>query len=317
MDGNIERLLATINEVVLGKEHQVKLVVACLLSKGHVLLEDLPGMGKTTLSHVVAKAIGMDYNRVQFTSDLLPGDILGVTVFDQHKSHFEFRKGPIFSQVVLADEINRATPKAQGALLEAMEEKQVSVDGITYPLPKPFFVIATQNPATQMGTFPLPESQLDRFLMKISLGYPTPEVERMLITGQDRRRLISTVEQAMDAPTLIKTQLLVQEVHLASTVVDYIQRLVAYTRSGGHFQVGVSPRGTLALVRASQAWAYVNGRQHVVPEDVQAVLASVLEHRLRGSANHTGHEGVSLVNQLFNNVDVLSGDTSKNTTKAS
>lgn len=306
MDPQLEKLVNAISSVVLGKEYQVKLLVASLCAKGHVLLEDLPGMGKTTLSHVIAQVLGLDYNRIQFTSDLLPGDILGVTVFDQNKSEFEFRKGPIFSQVVLADEINRATPKAQGALLEAMEEKQVSVDGITYMLPKPFFVIATQNPVTQMGTFPLPESQLDRFLMKISLGYPSPEVERQLILGQDRRSMISSMEQVMDMHMLLKIHVLVQEVHLANSVVDYIQRLISYTRSGGHFQVGISPRGTLALVRASQAWAHLHGRNHVVPEDVQAVLPSVLEHRLRGSANHSGHEGVSLVNQLFNQVDVLS-----------
>jgi len=310
MNTQVEALLKSINSVMLGKEYQVKLLVACLLAKGHVLLEDLPGMGKTTLSHVVAKALGLDYNRVQFTSDLLPGDILGVTVFDQKTSEFEFRKGPIFAQVVLGDEINRATPKAQGALLEAMEEKQVTVDGVTYPLPKPFFVIATQNPTTQMGTFPLPESQLDRFLMKISLGYPSMEVERQLILGQDRRSLIDTVEKALTNADLLKLQLAVQQVHLASTVVDYIQRLVAYTRTGGHFHIGISPRGTLALVRASQAWAFVQGRNHVVPEDVQAVLGSVLEHRLRGSANHSGHEGASLVNQLFNNVDVLNDKAS-------
>ncbi|HBF08187.1 MAG TPA: AAA family ATPase [Gammaproteobacteria bacterium] len=305
MDQQIEKLLNVINGVVLGKEHQVKLLVASLFAKGHVLLEDLPGMGKTTLSHVIAKALGMNYNRIQFTSDLLPGDILGVTVFDQSKNKFDFRKGPVFAQVVLADEINRATPKAQGALLEAMEEKQVSIDGETHPLPKPFFVIATQNPVTQMGTFPLPESQLDRFLMKISLGYPSAEVERMLILGQDRRIMIDHVEQAMDGPTLLKCQLLVQQVHLSNSVVDYIQRLVGLTRSGGPFHVGVSPRGTLALVRASQAWAFLHGRNHVVPEDVQAVMRHVLEHRLQGSANHSGHEGASLVNQLFNQVDVL------------
>jgi len=306
MDDTINSLLKVINSVLLGKEHQVKLVVSCLLAKGHVLLEDLPGMGKTTLSHALAHALGMDYNRIQFTSDLLPGDILGVTVYDQGKASFEFRHGPIFSQVVLGDEINRATPKAQGALLEAMEEKQVTVDGTTYPLPKPFFVIATQNPSTQMGTFPLPESQLDRFLMKISLGYPSPEVERELIMGQDRRHMVSTLETVLDSFSLLKYQLLVQEVHLSSSVVDYIQRIVAKTRSGGVFQHGLSPRGTLGLVRASKSWAYVSGRNHVVPEDVQAVLSSVLEHRLRGSVNHSGHEGMSLVHRLLNDVDVVS-----------
>lgn len=305
MHGLIKKALASINSIVLGKDEQARLTLACLMAKGHLLLEDLPGMGKTTLSHTLAEVLGLQYNRIQFTSDLLPADILGVSVFDQSNLTFEFRPGPVFAQVILADEINRATPKAQGALLEAMEERQVTVDGITRELPKPFFVIATQNPSTQMGTFPLPESQLDRFLMKVSLGYPDSTAERELILGVDRRSLLADLEPVMGLGDLFRLQLLVKEVHLSDSLVDYIQRIVHFTRTSPGFAYGLSPRGTLALVRSSQAWAYVDGRQHVVPEDVQQVLPSVAEHRLRGSADHTGHEGSSLVQRLLTEVDVV------------
>ncbi len=305
MNNLIQTTLDSINEVLLGKEHQVKLVLACLLAKGHLLLEDLPGMGKTTLSQAIAKVLGLEYNRIQFTSDLLPGDILGVTVYDQHQGTFQFRPGPVFAQLVLADEINRATPKAQGALLESMEERQVTVDGETHMLPKPFFVVATQNPNTQMGTFPLPEAQLDRFLMKVSLGYPDPEFEREIIVGVDRRSLLSTLTPVLDVSDLFKLQLAVQQVHISDSVVDYIQRLIHMTRSSPHFSFGLSPRGTLALVRGAKAWAFIEKREHVVPEDIQAVLPSVVEHRLRGSMNHSGHDGVSLVHRLLNEVDVV------------
>ncbi|MBL4868608.1 MAG: MoxR family ATPase [Pseudomonadales bacterium] len=305
MHGLIKKALNGINSIVLGKDEQARLTLACLLAKGHLLLEDLPGMGKTTLSHTLAEVLGLQYNRIQFTSDLLPADILGVSIFDQNKSTFEFRAGPVFAQVILADEINRATPKAQSALLEAMEERQVTVDGVTRELPKPFFVIATQNPSTQMGTFPLPESQLDRFLMKVSLGYPDSAAERELILGVDRRSLLADLKPAMELDDLFRLQLLVKEVHLSDSIVDYIQRLVHFTRTSPGFAYGLSPRGTLALVRSSQAWAYVDGREHVVPEDVQQVLPSVAEHRLRGSADHTGHEGSSLVQRLLSEVDVV------------
>jgi len=305
MQNAVDQLLAGVNQVLLGKEHQVKLAVSCLLANGHILLEDLPGMGKTTLSHTLAKLLACEYRRIQFTSDLLPSDILGVTVFDQQNHSFEFRPGPIFSQVILADEINRATPKAQSALLEAMEEQQVSVDGHSHQLPTPFFVIATQNPSTQMGTFPLPESQLDRFLMKVSLGYPTREAERSLILSQDRRSILQDLEGAMTIEQLTSAQIGVRGVHISHSVVDYVQRLVSKSRSGAPFHIGISPRGTLALVQAARAWAYLHHRSHVVPEDIQAVLPSVFEHRLRGSANQSGHDGVSLVNVLLNDVDVL------------
>ncbi|MBV1880519.1 MAG: MoxR family ATPase [Pseudomonadales bacterium] len=305
MHGLINKALTSINSIVLGKDEQARLTLACLLAKGHLLLEDLPGMGKTTLSHTLAVVLGLEYNRIQFTSDLLPADILGVSIFDQNTASFEFRAGPVFAQVILADEINRATPKAQSALLEAMEERQVTVDGVTRELPQPFFVIATQNPSTQMGTFPLPESQLDRFLMKVSLGYPDSTAERELILGVDRRSLLSDLEPVMALGDLFRLQLLVKDVHLSDSIVDYIQRLVHYTRTSSGFTYGLSPRGTLALVNSAQAWAYVDGREHVVPEDVQKVLPSVAEHRLRGSADHTGHEGSGLVQRLLSEVDVV------------
>ncbi|MES2663795.1 MAG: MoxR family ATPase [Pseudomonadota bacterium] len=305
MDAVIRRITDGIGTVFLGKSHQIQLVLACLMAKGHLLLEDLPGMGKTTLSQTLAKVLGLKTTRVQFTSDLLPGDILGFTIYDQKNSEFQFRAGPVFTQLLLADEINRATPKTQGALLEAMEEKQVTIDGVSHPLPKPFFVIATQNPVSQMGTYPLPESQLDRFLMKVSLGYPDPLIEKELILGVDRRSLIHSLDPVIDASELLKLQLLARQVHLSDSVVSYIQRLVHASRTRPGFNYGLSPRGTLAIVRASQAWALIQGRSHIVPEDVQAILPSVVEHRVRGSLDHAGHEGVSLVQTLLHEVDVI------------
>jgi len=301
----IQKIVQSVGGVLLGKDRQVKLCVACLIAKGHLLLEDLPGMGKTTLSHALAEALGMSYQRIQFTSDMLPSDILGVSVFNVNTTEFEFRKGPIFSQLVLADEINRATPKAQSALLEAMEERQVTLDGHSYTLPAPFFVIATQNPSDQMGTFPLPESQMDRFLMRIHLGYPDPLIERELITGVDRRRLIKDMKPAINAEQLFELQEQASKIHLSDAVVDYIQRLVAFSRQPLLNQVGLSPRGTLALVAAAKAYALVEGRSHVVPEDVQAVLAAVAEHRMQGSQDITGHAGASVIQQMLSDVDVI------------
>lgn len=301
----IQKIIQSVGGVLLGKDGQIKLCVACLIAKGHLLLEDLPGMGKTTLSHALAEALGMSYQRIQFTSDMLPSDILGVSVFNVNTTEFEFRKGPIFSQLVLADEINRATPKAQSALLEAMEERQVTLDGHSYTLPAPFFVIATQNPSDQMGTFPLPESQMDRFLMRIHLGYPDPLIERELITGVDRRRLIRDMKPAINAEQLFELQEQASKVHLSDAVVDYIQRLVAFSRQPSLNQVGLSPRGTLALVAAAKAYALVEGRSHVVPEDVQAVLTAVAEHRMQGSQDITGHAGISVVQQMLSDVDVI------------
>jgi MoxR-like ATPase len=270
-----------LNRVILGKEHQLRLSLACLLARGHLLIEDIPGVGKTTLAHALAETLGLHYQRIQFTSDLLPADIIGVSVFERTTSEFRFHKGPIFSQLVLADEVNRATPKAQSALLEAMEEHQVTVDGQTYPLAAPFFVIATQNPVYQIGTFPLPESQLDRFLLRIELGYPDPALERELLTGQDRRDLLATVAPTLSPQQLLLMQTMVPRVHASDALLDYVQSIVRHTRESPHFEAGLSPRAAIALLRASQAWAMIHGHAGVLPEDVQAVLPGVVGHRLK------------------------------------
>jgi MoxR-like ATPase len=251
-----ERLVSltdVLNSVLLGKEVPVRLALTCLLARGHLLIEDLPGMGKTLLSHALARVLGLTYHRIQFTSDVLPSDIIGTSVFQRDSGDFRFIEGPLFAQVVLADEINRATPKSQSALLEAMEEHQVTADGVTRPLPEPFFVIATQNPVTQTGTFPLPESQLDRFLMRIELGYPEPDAERELLKGGDRRRVLATIEPVLDAAGLALLQQAVDAVRVSDPIVDYVQRLVAFSRRGGDFAYGLSPRGALALLHAARA----------------------------------------------------------------
>jgi|TARA_B110000008_G_scaffold264652_1_gene289099 MoxR-like ATPase len=306
---SIQSLLDVLNNVILGKEPQIKLALACLLARGHLLIEDLPGMGKTTLSHALAKALGLSYNRVQFTSDILPADILGVSIFEKDSSGdggqhgtFRFHPGPIFSQLVLADEINRATPKAQSALLEAMEEGQVTIEGETRPLPSPFFVIATQNPISQSGTFPLPESQLDRFLMRISIGYPDAKSEMELLTGVDRRKLADGLQQVIALEELTALQQKVEDVHASSSVLEYIQRIIHYTRYEGGFSYGLSPRGGLGLLRASKAWALLHGREHLIPEDVQAVLPAVIDHRLADAAQQ-GEHGVSA--QILQRIAVL------------
>jgi len=301
----ISAVLAAANKVILGKDHQLRLALSCLLAQGNLLIEDLPGMGKTTLSQVLARVLGLGFNRVQFTSDLLPADIIGVSIFQKESGQFEFSPGPIFAQLILADEINRATPKTQSALLEAMEEHQVTVDGKTRPLPNPFFVIATQNPMTQMGTFPLPESQLDRFLMRINIGYPDPTAERELLLGRDRRSMLDDLEPVVTLEQLLALQAQATDVHLASSVIDYIQRLVQYTRDSGDFFTGLSPRGALALLRASQAWALIEGRDHVIPEDIQAVVPAVVEHRVRGAADHIGHGGIGLTEHMLASVEVV------------
>ena len=291
--------------MILGKEEQVKLALACLLARGHLLIEDLPGMGKTLLSHALAKVLGLSYNRIQFTSDVLPADIIGTAIFDKDSGEFRFLPGPLFAQVVLADEINRATPKSQSALLEAMEERQVTAEGATRALPEPFFVIATQNPSTQTGTFPLPESQLDRFLMRIELGYPEPEAERELLKGGDRRKTLELVQPISDLDMLQTLQSHVDEVKVSDPLIEYIQRLVGFSRRGTDFAFGLSPRGSLALLHSAKAWALINDRSHVVPEDVQAVLPSVVEHRLREAADYTGHGGGALAQKLLSGVDVV------------
>ncbi len=273
-------LLAQLNAVIVGKAEQVRDSVVCLVAGGHLLIEDVPGVGKTTLAHALAKSFGLGFSRVQFTSDLMPSDLCGVAVFERAKDAFVFHQGPIFSQVLLADEINRASPKAQSALLEAMEERQVSVEGETRALPDPFFVIATQNPFDQLGTYALPESQLDRFLMRISLGYPDAASERQLLAGQDRRDLVRDLQGALNVQRLKQLQASANAVHVADPLLDYVQALLAASRSGQWFVQGLSPRAGLALLRATKAHALIAGRNYAVPEDVQAVVVQTVSHRL-------------------------------------
>ena len=299
---------ATVNEVgkaLLGKNHQIRLALCCLFSGGHLLIEDLPGMGKTTLAYALAKALHLNYNRIQFTSDLLPADILGISIFDQATAKFNFHPGPIFSQLVLADEINRTTPKTQSALLEAMEERQVSVEGETRSLPDPFFVIATQNPSTLAGTYPLPESQLDRFLMRLRLGYPDQRAERELLEMNTERDKVKEVQQCLSNDAVLEFRRKSAEVNASDALLDYVQRLIAFTRGKEEFHFGLSPRGSLAIMRASKTWALMCGRNHVVPEDVQTILPNVVEHRLRATSDEDGHTGASLVQRLLNEVDVI------------
>ena len=276
----IESALAGLNRIILGKDRQLRLSLACLLARGHLLIEDIPGVGKTTLAHALARTLGLVYQRIQFTSDLLPADIIGVSVFEPEGGQFRFHRGPVFAQLVLADEVNRATPKAQSALLEAMEEHQVTADGNTYPMTEPFFVIATQNPVYQVGTFPLPESQLDRFLMRIELGYPQDALERQLLLGQDRRDLLATLVPALAPQQLLRLQRDVPQVHASEALLDYVQAVAAHTRRTAEFQAGLSPRAVIALLRAAQAWALMHAHSGVLPEDVQAVLPAVVGHRL-------------------------------------
>ncbi|OVY95156.1 AAA family ATPase [Pseudomonas aeruginosa] len=305
MLNTLEACLKAVDEILLGKDRQVRLALACLLARGHLLIEDLPGMGKTTLSHALARVLGLSFQRIQFTSDLLPGDILGTSVFDKDSGQFVFHPGPIFAELVLADEINRATPKSQSALLEAMEEGQVTIEGATRPLPKPFFVIATQNPASQGGTFSLPESQLDRFLMRLSLGYPGRAAERSLLLGEARRDLLPRLEPLLDHAALAAFQAEVPKVRASDALVDYVLRLVEATRTQPAFALGLSPRGSLALLAAARAWALLAGRDYVIPEDVQAVLPAVAGHRLRDQADPTGHGGGALVQWLLREVPAL------------
>lgn len=274
-------VLAAAKTVILGKPRQLRLALACLLARGHLLIEDQPGVGKTTLAHTLARLLGLEFRRIQFTSDMLPADILGISVFDRDSGAFRFHPGPVFAQLVLADEINRATPKAQSALLEAMEERQVTVEGETRALPEPFFVIATQNPSHQIGTFPLPESQLDRFLMRIELGYPDAQAERELLEGRDRRQLLAETTPRCDAETLAAAQRQAAQIRVAAPLLDYVQALALHTRHAPEWQNGLSPRACLGLIAAARAWALLDGRDHVLPEDVQAVLPAVAIHRLQ------------------------------------
>ncbi len=276
----LKSLLNQLNTVIVGKSAQTQDCVACLLAGGHLLIEDVPGVGKTTLAHALARTFGLQFSRVQFTSDLMPSDLSGVSIYERGKETFVFHPGPLFAQILLADEINRASPKTQSALLEAMEEKQVTVEGETRPLPSPFFVIATQNPHDQLGTYALPESQLDRFLMRISLGYPDRAAERALLAGQDRRDLVDALPSLLTATELTALQAAVLAVHTAPSLLDYVQDLIAATRSGQWFLMGLSPRAGIAVVRAAKAQALLSGRDYVAPDDVQAVLPQTIAHRL-------------------------------------
>lgn len=304
----LQAMLVSINNIVLDKPAVVKLAVACLLANGHLLLQDLPGMGKTTLAHAIANHLGLSFNRVQFTSDMLPADILGISLYKTDTGTFEFKPGPIFCQLLLADEINRSSPKTQSALLEAMEERQVSQDGVTRKLPEPFFVIATQNPTQQSGVFILPESQLDRFLMCLSLGYPSVNAERELLLGKDRRQMLSQITPILDTQSLQQAQAQAKDIYIADVVIDYLQRLVAKTRESRDYH-GLSTRGVLALKQAAQAFAYLGGYNEVTPEDIQAVFAAVVDHRLGQPFipfNHLGGEQPqSIATQLLRQVPVL------------
>ena len=306
MFAKVHAVARQVNQIVVGKEQQIRQSLVCLLAGGHLLIEDVPGVGKTTLAHALAVSLGLKFNRVQFTSDLLPADVIGISIFDREKNGFLFHPGPIFTQVLLADEINRATPKTQSALLEAMEERQVSADGVTRELPAPFFVIATQNPTHQIGTFQLPESQLDRFLMCLSLGYPDAAAERNLLMGEDRRTLLKSMPSAMQPTELIAAQEALRQVHTSASLIDYVQALTQASRQNGWFAEGMSPRAAIALLQAARAWAALEGRNHVIPEDVQAVLVPVVAHRLRPLKATGGAAMASrdLVLQLMKSVPV-------------
>jgi MoxR-like ATPase len=300
----LRRVLGSLETVILGKGPQIRLCLACLLARGHLLIEDVPGVGKTTLAHALAHVLGLAWQRVQFTSDLLPADIIGVSIFDRASQRFHFRQGPIFTQLLLADEVNRASPRTQSALLEAMEERQVSADGTTYALPEPFFVVATQNPHEQLGTFALPESQLDRFLMRVTLGYPDGAHERELLRGGERRELLPQIEPALNAAAVDRVQRAVRGVHVADGLLDYTQALIARTRARADLKLGLSPRAGQGLVRAAQSWAFLAGRSSVLPEDVQAVLPAVAAHRLERRDPAGEADGQQLAEELIRAVPV-------------
>ncbi|WP_203300557.1 AAA family ATPase [Marinobacter sediminum] len=298
----IDTVVHELNQILLGKDQQVRLAMCGLLARGHLLIEDIPGMGKTTLSHALAKIMGLSYQRIQFTNDLLPADVLGYSMYDKEAGSLVFHPGPIFAQVVLADEINRASPRTQSALLEAMEERQVSIEGETRPLPQPFFVIATQNPIEQGGTFPLPESQLDRFLMRLRLGYPDPRAERELLEGEDRKVVTDRLQALLPQAELASLQDAVSRVKTSPALLDYVQRLLEQSRRMPGLLYGLSPRAGLGLVRAAKAWALMEGRQHVLPDDIQTVFPSIAEHRLEQGESGKSEERVR---QLLATVSVL------------
>jgi MoxR-like ATPase len=298
MNTALSSLITAANGIILGKSRQIQLAVCCILAQGHLLIEDIPGVGKTTLSHTLAHLFGMDYQRIQFTSDILPADIIGSTIFNAGDQNFTFHPGPLFKNMILADEINRATPKSQSALLEAMEEHQVTVEGKTHLLPQPFFVIATQNPSHQIGTFPLPESQLDRFLMRIELGYPSRQAERELLIGKPRHTLIDDLPVQLPLSQLIELQRSVQQVHVSAALLDYLQSLIAFSRESTLYSSGLSPRAGLGLLAAAKAWALLDGRQAVLPEDVQAVLPAVAAHRLNANSKDAQATVAPMIEQV-------------------
>ncbi len=305
----LEKFRATatqIGQIIVGKTLQIRQSLTCLLAGGHLLIEDAPGVGKTTMAHAIAISMGLPFRRIQFTSDLLPSDVIGVSVYERTSGQFVFHPGPIFTEVLLADEINRASPKTQSALLEAMEENQVSVDGLSRPLPQPFFVIATQNPLHQVGTFPLPESQLDRFLMCISLGYPDRTAERSLLSGEARRDMLKALDATARPSDLLAAQAQVKKIYVSAALLDYVQALIAHTRASGKYAEGLSPRGGLALLAAARAWAWLDGREHVIPEDVQNIMPCVAGHRLHALSRESGRalHGKELVSQLIGAVAV-------------
>jgi MoxR-like ATPase len=304
MQTQINQVVRSIGEVLVGKEDKIRLSLCCLLAQGHLLIEDLPGMGKTTLAQALAHALGLKFQRIQFTSDLLPADIIGFSIFEREASRFVFHPGPVFTQVLLADEINRATPKTQSALLEAMAEQQVTADGESRKLESPFFVIATQNPEHQGGTFPLPESQLDRFTMRLQLGYPDPRAERAMLTGLSGVEKLKQMQAMLSLPELLDFQRQVHHVKASDSLLDYLQRLVAFTRQDDDIGVGLSPRAVLALLHSAKSWAVMEGRDYVIPEDVQHVFAAVAGHRLRDAANLLPADG-AIVHRVLSAVDVL------------
>ncbi|MCK4587592.1 MAG: MoxR family ATPase [Gammaproteobacteria bacterium] len=298
MKNSLDDIVRHASQIILGKDHEIRLAITCLLARGHLLIEDQPGVGKTTLAHVLAQSLGLQYNRIQFTSDLLPADILGVSIFNKEQGAFHFQPGPIFAELILADEVNRATPKAQSALLEAMEEQQVTIEGETRPLPEPFFVIATQNPTYQTGTFPLPESQLDRFLMRISLGYPDAAAERELLAGGNRREMLKKLSTCINSEKLAEFQDAATKIHVSDALLDYVQALLDYSRQSPQIAAGLSPRAGLALMHCAKAWALMANRDHVLPEDVKTILPYVVSHRLRPVADSGEQDPATLVSLL-------------------
>ncbi len=303
IQADIHKAIGAVETIILGKTNQIELAVCCLIARGHCLIEDLPGVGKTTLSQSIARAFGLGFNRIQFTSDLLPADILGVSIFDPEQQTFRFHPGPVFAHFVLADEINRATPKTQSALLEAMEEKQITVEGATHRLEEPFYVIGTQNPLDQSGTFPLPESQLDRFMMKISLGYPDQAAERALLSGDNPRDLMHRLQPVVGVERFLAMQAAVDTIHCSEALLNYVQGLIQATRNPGLFVYGISPRAALATIHASKAWALMHGRAHVEPGDVQAVFGAIADHRLTPAEQHS-HPTLDLVNELLDQIPI-------------